>query len=57
MRFMFIAGIRPEIGICIEYLSWNKEHRLYIGWMRDIYALLFGNATDSHGDLRFKIPT
>jgi hypothetical protein len=54
---MFIAGIRPEIGICIEYLSWNKEHRLYIGWMRDIYALLFGNATDSHGDLRFKIPT
>lgn len=38
MRFLFTAGIRPELGICVEYLSWNKEQRLYMGWMRDIYA-------------------
>lgn len=57
MRFMFLAGIRPELGICVEYLSWNKEHRLYIGWMRDIYTNLFGNINDKNEDLKFKIPT
>lgn len=41
MRFLFTAGIRPELGLCVEYLSWNKEQRLYMGWMRDIYTQLF----------------
>ena len=25
MKFIFTAGIRPELALCVEYLSWNKE--------------------------------
>ena len=60
MRFLFVSGIRPELGVCIEYLSWNKDQRLYMGWMRDIYAQLFVDQVkkrDSSENMKFKIPT
>ena len=44
MRYIFSAGIRPEVGLCVEYLSWNKDQRLYMGWMRDLYTHLFAKA-------------
>jgi hypothetical protein len=37
MEFLYEAGIRPELGLCVEYLSWNKEQRLYMAWLRDLY--------------------
>jgi hypothetical protein len=43
VEYLFSLGIRPEIGVCIEYLSWNKEQRLYMGWLRDFHAHLFPN--------------
>jgi hypothetical protein len=41
MVYLFSLGLSPNIGICVEYLSWNKEQRLYMGWIRDLYSLLF----------------
>jgi len=41
IEYLFSAGLRPEIGLCVEYLSWNKEQRLYIAWLRDLYTRLF----------------
>ena len=41
IEYLYSAGLRPEIGLCVEYLSWNKEQRLYMAWLRDLYALLF----------------
>lgn len=41
MTYIISLGIRPEIGVCIEYLSWNREHRLYIQWLKDIYFYMF----------------
>jgi hypothetical protein len=42
MKHLFTLGVSPNIGICVEYLSWNKEQRLYLGWMRDLYSILYG---------------
>ena len=25
VQYLFSVGINPEIGLCVEYLSWNKE--------------------------------
>lgn len=41
VEYLFSLGIRPEIGICVEYLSWNREQRLYMSWLRDIYSQMF----------------
>jgi hypothetical protein len=41
VEYMLEAGVRPEIGYCVEYLSWNKEQRLYMAWLRDMYFHLF----------------
>ena len=41
IEYLYGVGIRPEIGICLEYLSWNKEQRLYMQWLRDLYLHLF----------------
>lgn len=49
VEYMYIHGIRPELGICIEYLSWNREHRLYIQWMRDLYLFLFNQRLTKDG--------
>eukprot|EP00355_Strombidium_rassoulzadegani_P001031 CAMPEP_0168610728 /NCGR_PEP_ID=MMETSP0449_2-20121227/1949_1 /TAXON_ID=1082188 /ORGANISM="Strombidium rassoulzadegani, Strain ras09" /LENGTH=58 /DNA_ID=CAMNT_0008651067 /DNA_START=139 /DNA_END=315 /DNA_ORIENTATION=- len=32
-------GIRPEVALFAEYLSINKEQRLYMGWLRDLYQI------------------
>jgi hypothetical protein len=45
MTYLFSLGISPQLGICVEYLSWNKEQRLYMGWMRDLYSILYGEET------------
>jgi hypothetical protein len=28
--------VRPEIALCVEYLSWNKEQRMYMAWLQDL---------------------
>jgi hypothetical protein len=43
IEYLFSVGLRPEIGLCVEYLSWNKEQRLYLGWLRDIYVHMYKN--------------
>ena len=25
IEYLFAIGVRPEIGLCVEYLSWNKD--------------------------------
>ena len=30
MNYLYSLGVRPDIGICVEYLSWNREQRLYV---------------------------
>jgi len=37
IEYLFDCGIRPEIGLAVEYLSWNKEQRLYMAWLRDLF--------------------
>ncbi|CDW79904.1 mitochondrial glycoprotein [Stylonychia lemnae] len=39
-EFFYAIGLRPEIGLCVEYLSWNKEQRLYMRWLKDMYIRL-----------------
>ena len=41
MEFIYSAGVSPEIALCVEYLSWNKEQRLYMAWLRDMYSHFF----------------
>ena len=41
IEYLFASGLRPEIGLAVEYLSWNKEQRMYMGWLRDLYSHLF----------------
>lgn len=41
VEYLYAVGLRPEVGMAIEYLSWNKEQRMYMAWLRDIYARLF----------------
>ena len=40
VEIIYEAGVRPEIGLAVEYLSWSKEQRLYMAWLRDMYAYL-----------------
>lgn len=46
IEYLYAMGLRPEIGLCIEYLSWNKEQRLYMAWLRDMYGYLFLENTE-----------
>ena len=40
VEFLYETGVRPEIGLVVEYLSWNKEQRMYLAWLRDLYQFL-----------------
>lgn len=40
VEIIYEAGVRPEIGLAVEYLSLSKEQRLYMAWLRDMYAYL-----------------
>ena len=55
LEYLYSAGLRPEIALCIEYLSWNKEQRLYMAWIRDLYMHLFNEGASSKlaEDLKF----
>ena len=37
VAFLYECGVRPEIGLAVEYLSWNKEQRLYMKWLQSMY--------------------
>ena len=41
VSYLYTVGLRPEIGIAVEYLSWNKEQRLYMDWLKQMYFGLF----------------
>jgi hypothetical protein len=40
IEYLYENGVRPELGLAVEYLSWNKEQRLYMAWLRDLYLHL-----------------
>jgi len=40
MEYLYECGLRPEIAIAVEYLSWNKEQRLYMAWLRDLFLYI-----------------
>ena len=37
VAYLYSVGVRPEIGAVVEYLSWNKEQRLYMDWLKRLY--------------------
>ena len=37
LEFLYEAGIRPELGLAVEYLSWNKEQRMYMKWLKELH--------------------
>lgn len=41
MEYLYVSGVRPEIGLVVEYMTWNKELRLYIKWLHDLHHLLY----------------
>lgn len=41
MEYLYASGVRPELALCVEYLSWNKEQRLYMAWLKALYGHLF----------------
>ncbi len=41
VEYLYSIGLRPEIGIVIEWLSWNKEQRMYMSWLKRVYTYLF----------------
>jgi len=57
IEYLFSLGIKPEIGLCVEYLSWNKEQRLYMQWLRDIYFVLFQDGEQFPSPQRIKSQT
>jgi len=40
VEYLYAAGVRPELGLAVEYLALNKEHRLYLRWLRDLAELV-----------------
>ena len=34
---LYEAGVHPELGLCLEYLSWNKEQRIYLDWLSQMF--------------------
>jgi hypothetical protein len=41
VEYLYAVGLRPDLAMCVEYLSWNKEQRMYMAWLRDLYSRLF----------------
>ena len=37
IAYLYTLGVRPEVGLAVEYLSWNKEQRLYMDWLKRMY--------------------
>ena len=60
--YLYSVGVRPEIGVAVEYLSWNKEQRLYMDWLKRMYVCLFAEELRegtflSPGDEKLKDPS
>lgn len=36
-EYLYAVGLRPEIALAVEYLSWNAEQRLYLNWLKRSY--------------------
>ena len=41
VEFLYESGVHPEIGLCVEYLSWNKEQRIYMSWLSSMFFNFF----------------
>ena len=41
MQYLYEAGVHPELAICVEYLSWNKEQRGYMRWLSKMFFHFF----------------
>ena len=42
VQYLYGAGVHPEIALCVEYLSWNKEQRLYMEWLSQLFFYVHG---------------
>ena len=42
VQYLYEAGVHPEIAICLEYLSWNKEQRYYMNWLNNMFFYFYG---------------
>lgn len=40
VEYLYEVGLHPEIGLAVEYLSWNKEQRLYMEWLKNTYMMM-----------------
>ena len=36
VSYLYEVGVRPELALVCEYLSWHKEQRIYMGWLRQM---------------------
>ena len=41
VQYLYERGVHPEIAICIEYLSWNKEQRIYMSWLSSMFFYFY----------------
>jgi hypothetical protein len=39
MHYLFAVGLRPEIAMAIEYMSWSHEQKLYLAWLRRMHEI------------------
>ena len=46
VEYLYEVGVHPEIGICVEYLSWNKEQRIYMSWLSSMFFNFFEISKD-----------
>lgn len=54
IEFLYSAGINPEVGLCVEYLAFNKEQRMYMAWLRDLYKY-FNNELDKNQHISLRL--
>ena len=47
--YLYSVGVRPEIGVVVEYLSWNKEQRLYMDWLKRLYFAVVPEEMQTEG--------
>ena len=36
VEYVHAVGVRPEVALCVEFLSLNKEQRMYMRWLQRI---------------------
>lgn len=55
IEYFYSVGLNPEIAMCVEYLSWNKEQRLYMAWLKNLYLFMLSDLEKSEQAQKMKI--